>query len=77
MMTPIHRIPTEGMPLETVVTHEMGRAGTMHEQIAELLSHTDDTDHISCTLDWAMQIRDTFGFDWAECISIAMTLYFG
>jgi hypothetical protein len=47
------------------------------DALAQLVDHTGDQQAINTTLDWAMQLRDETGRDWGECISTAMTMFFG
>lgn len=81
-MTPIHRIPKgdSEQTLAMTVYGELGAKG-MPVSLAEILeamhSHTLDENHLSITLDWAMEIRNSLGISWSESIDAAMTLYFG
>ena len=36
-----------------------------------------DEDHFSVFLDWAMQLRESTGRSWGECLEYAAILYFG
>lgn len=80
-MTPIHRIPQmdSDMPLSAVLALELNSRSRIsaHEQIESMISHSSDENHLSITMDWAMQIRSEFGISWSESIDLAMLLYFG
>ena len=77
-MTPINRIPLAGMTEQGMIDSE-GNRGSIEagDALTALIDHTGDQDAISCTLDWAMQLRDRTGCDWGTAIDIAMVAYFG
>ncbi len=76
-MTPINRIPKEEFSLEQIVSAEMGNR-SLPEVFLELHTHSKgNAEHISCCMDWAMEIRDRMGIEWGNAIDVAMTLYFG
>lgn len=81
MMTPINRIPQMDSNLQFMIAAEMDRtdyhAIPLAEQLEALHSHDEKEDSLSCTLDWAMQIRMEFGLSWSECIDLAMTFFYG
>ena len=78
MMRPINRIPLNGNSLSAIVEMESGNGEPdADEAMRELTSHSQNPDHLECTMDWAMQIRSELGLDWGTAIDIAMTLYFG
>lgn len=80
MMTPINRIPKIDSDLRESIAAEMERGiGNRPTQsyLAELAGVSGNSEHADIALDWAMEIRNTFGISWAECIDLAMTLYFG
>ena len=80
-MTPINRIPLEAdsPALHEIVMGELRNRSviSLEEQVEALITHSADDIHISCTLDWAMQIRAELGIDWSSAIDAAMVLYFG
>jgi hypothetical protein len=79
MMTPIHRIPMEGdsPSLAKMVEDETPGTYTAISQLTELIVHSQSDDHLTCALDWAMQIRSELGIDWGTAIRAAAVLYFG
>jgi hypothetical protein len=76
-MTPIHRIPRDGDTTLTQTIDTEGPHPMPGDALAHLVDHTGDQQAINTTLDWAMQLRDETGRDWGECISTAMTMFFG
>lgn len=81
MMTPINRIPQldSELPLNALIAGEMKNDNPeIGDMLRELADHArGNQEHLSCTMDWAMQIRDELGIDWGNAIEVAMTLYFG
>jgi hypothetical protein len=76
-MTPIHRIPREDSPSLVRIIDVEGPHPEAGDALAQLIDHTGDQQAISITLDWAAQLRDDTGRAWGECISTAMTMFFG
>lgn len=83
-MTPIHRIPMEGiaMGLSDLVSNEIASLGTKTPmQILEVFAaeyrENASNEHIGVMLDWAMQARMETGFDWAMCIRYAQVAFYG
>lgn len=79
MMNPINRIPqnSEHTLIESVEMEMPHTPLKIADAMRDAITHDQSDDHLGCMLDWAMQIRAEFGFDWASCIGVAMTLYFG
>jgi len=79
-MRPINRIPLEAdaPPLHAIVKGELGTdtPSALNELVA-LIHYSKDDDSINTTLDWAMQIRDELGIDWASAIRVAGIMYYG
>jgi hypothetical protein len=79
MITPIHRIPLDEYTEMQLINSETRETPFSEpgDALTVLIDHTGDQNHISLTLDWAMQLREKTGQDWGTCIEVAMTLYFG
>jgi hypothetical protein len=80
-MTPINRIPLEAdsPPLHAIVRGELDSRGNRQTagELQSAIDHCVEETHISCMMDWAMQIRMELGISWGECIDAAMILYYG
>jgi hypothetical protein len=80
-MTPINRIPMEADSgtLNAIVRGELDNRdiNSLTDMITEFNHHDQSENGLSCTLDWAMQIRQELGYSWSECIDAAMILYYG
>jgi hypothetical protein len=77
-MTPIHRIPRDSPETLTELIdlegpHDKGIRATLYDAA----DHDSKDDSLGIMLDWAMQLRDETGRDWGQCISTAMTLFYG
>ena len=82
MMKAIARIPMEmdSPPLHRMVRGELDaipRERNTADELQNAISHSRDEEHISCMMDWAMQIRQELGYSWGDCIDAAMILYYG
>jgi hypothetical protein len=81
-MIPIHKIPMEmdSPPLHAIVRGELDglpRERNTATELQNAIYHSRDENHISCMMDWAMQIRMECGYSWGDCIEAAMILYYG
>lgn len=63
--------------LAKMVEDETPGSYTAIAQLAELIEHSQSDQHLTCALDWAMQIRSELGIDWGSSIRAASVLYFG
>ena len=81
-MKGIRRIPKDGTPLESMISAEWENATSPDTEdigfwMMELLEHDSDNTRIATCMDWAMEIRETQGIEWAESIRLAMIFYYG